>query len=181
MVMEDGLNDGRVGIIFFGKFMEELPLLELISASWLKIYNHCHQNVELVLTSPPEMRSVNVELSVNCRSCCTGRRAEGKQHRLAGCLRVRDMVPRVYFRSRYTSSFIDVSTKMKPDVTAICSSSSEAFQSDEIHATQGAKLNFFGNQTWNVVKGCPPEMISRTLKVHNLGGQPGQLAGSISL
>ena len=31
-------------------------------------------------------------------------------------------------------------------------------------------------QAWNVVKGCAPEMISRTFKDHNLGGQPGQLA-----
>ena len=31
-------------------------------------------------------------------------------------------------------------------------------------------------QTWNVVKGCAPEMISRTFTDHNLGGQPGQLA-----
>ena len=31
-------------------------------------------------------------------------------------------------------------------------------------------------QTWSVVKGCAPEMISRTITDHNLGGQPGQLA-----
>ena len=31
-------------------------------------------------------------------------------------------------------------------------------------------------QTWNVVKGYAPEMISRTFTDHNLGGQPGQLA-----
>ena len=42
--------------------------------------------------------------------------------------------------------------------------------------TQGAKPHFLENQTWNVVKGCAPEMISRTFKDHNLGGQPGQLA-----
>ena len=28
----------------------------------------------------------------------------------------------------------------------------------------------------SVVKGCAPEMISRTFTDHNLGGQPGQLA-----
>ena len=31
-------------------------------------------------------------------------------------------------------------------------------------------------QTRSVVKGCSPEMISRTSTDHNLGGQPGQLA-----
>ena len=30
--------------------------------------------------------------------------------------------------------------------------------------------------TRSVVKGCPPEIISRTFTDHNLGGQPGQLA-----
>ena len=34
---------------------------------------------------------------------------------------------------------------------------------------------FFRKQARAVVKGCSPEMISRTFKDHNLGGQPGQL------
>ena len=35
---------------------------------------------------------------------------------------------------------------------------------------------FFGNPCRKVVKGCDPEMISRTFCDHNLGGQPWQLA-----
>ena len=35
---------------------------------------------------------------------------------------------------------------------------------------------FFGKQRWNAVKGCDPEMISRTYWDHNLWGLVGQLA-----
>ncbi len=42
--------------------------------------------------------------------------------------------------------------------------------------TQGANPQFFGKQEQSVVKGLTPEIISRTFKDHNLGGQPGQLA-----
>ena len=37
-------------------------------------------------------------------------------------------------------------------------------------------LLFFGKQRWNAVKGCDPEMISRTYWDHNLWGLVGQLA-----
>ena len=46
--------------------------------------------------------------------------------------------------------------------------------------TQGAKGPFLEKQTRSVVKGCSPEMISRTFTDHNLGGQPGQLAAGKS-
>jgi hypothetical protein len=36
----------------------------------------------------------------------------------------------------------------------------------------GDKVIFW---TWAIVQGCSPEMISRTFKDHNLGGQPVQL------
>ena len=42
--------------------------------------------------------------------------------------------------------------------------------------TQGAKPTFLENLHPSVLKGCAPEMISRTFTDHNLGGQPGQLA-----
>jgi len=46
--------------------------------------------------------------------------------------------------------------------------------------TQGANPCFFGNQTWNVIKGWDPEVISRTFNGHSLGAQPGQLpAGNL--
>ena len=42
--------------------------------------------------------------------------------------------------------------------------------------TQGAKPCFLEIVHPSVVKGCAPEMISRTFTDHNQGAQPGQLA-----